>query len=86
MKSKKQKKLPGFRFNYREKCWDCSPDQLDTLKQVMHEKGLGYDSSLFDVTQAIEELLSEETMKQNELYTTKQVQLTLDIIKKNKLL
>ena len=81
-----EKRKPGFKFNYREKCYDCSPDQLDLVKAIMKEKQLGYDCSLFDLTKAIEELVPIEEQIKNELESTKEIQLTLDVIKKNKLL
>ena len=42
-----EKRKPGFKFNYREKCYECSPDQLDIIKEIMIKENLGYNTTLF---------------------------------------
>ena len=81
-----EKRKPGFKFNYREKCYECSPDQLDIIKEIMIKEGLGYNCTLFQLTKAIEKLVPIDELIKNEIESTKPIEVTLNEIKKYKLL
>ena len=81
-----EKRKPGFKFNYREKCYECSPDQLDIIKEIMIKEGLGYKCTLFQLTTAIEKLVPIDELIKYEIESTKPIEVTLNEIKKYKLL
>lgn len=81
-----EKRKPGFKFNYREKCYECSPDQLDIIKEIMIKEGLGYNCTLFQLTKAIEKLVPIDELIKYEIESTKPIEVTLNEIKKYKLL
>lgn len=81
-----EKRKPGFKFNYREKCYECSPDQLDIIKEIMIKEGLGYNCTLFQLTKAIEKLVPMDELIKYEIESTKPIEVTLNEIKKYKLL
>ena len=81
-----EKRKPGFKFNYREKCYECSPDQLDIIKEIMIKEGLGYNCTLFQLTKAIEKIVPIDELIKNEIESTKPIEVTLNEIKKYKLL
>ena len=81
-----EKRKPGFKFNYREKCYECSPDQLDIIKEIMLKEGLGYNCTLFQLTKAIEKLVPIDELIKYEIESTKPIEVTLNEIKKYKLL
>ena len=81
-----QKRKPGFKFNYREKCYECSPDQLDIIREIMIKEGLGYNCTLFQLTKAIEKLVPIDELIKYEIESTKPIEVTLNEIKKYKLL
>lgn len=81
-----EKRKPGFKFNYREKCYECSPDQLDIIKEIMIKEGLGYNCTLFQLTKAIEKLIPMDELIKYEIESTKPIEVTLNEIKKYKLL
>lgn len=81
-----EKRKPGFKFNYREKCYECSPDQLDIIKEIMIKEGLGYNCTLFQLTKAIEKLIPIDELIKYEIESTKPIEVTLNEIKKYKLL
>ena len=81
-----EKRKPGFKFNYKEKCYECSPDQLDIIKEIMIKEGLGYNCTLFQLTQAIEKLVPIDELIKYEIESTKEIEVTLNEIKKYKLL
>ena len=81
-----EKRKPGFKFNYREKCYECSPDQLDIIIEIMIKEGLGYNCTLFQLTKAIEKLVPIDELIKYEIESTKPIEVTLNEIKKYKLL
>ena len=81
-----EKRKPGFKFNYKEKCYECSPDQLDIIKEIMIKEGLGYNCTLFQLTKAIEKLVPMDELIKYEIESTKPIEVTLNEIKKYKLL
>ena len=81
-----EKRKPGFKFNYREKCYECSPDQLDIIKEIMIKEGLGYNCTLFQLSKAIEKLVPIDELIKYEIESTKPIEVTLNEIKKYKLL
>ena len=81
-----EKRKPGFKFNYRDKCYECSPDQLDIIKEIMIKEGLGYNCTLFQLTKAIEKLVPIDELIKYEIESTKPIEVTLNEIKKYKLL
>ena len=81
-----EKRKPGFKFNYREKCYECSPDQLDIIKEIMIKEGLGCNCTLFQLTKAIEKLVPIDELIKYEIESTKPIEVTLNEIKKYKLL
>lgn len=81
-----EKRKPGFKFNYREKCYECSPDQLDIIREIMIKEGLGYNCTLFQLTKAIEKLIPIDELIKYEIESTKPIEVTLNEIKKYKLL
>lgn len=81
-----EKRKPGFKFNYREKCYECSPDQLDIIREIMIKEGLGYKCTLFQLTKAIEKLVPIDELIKYEIESTKPIEVTLNEIKKYKLL
>lgn len=81
-----EKRKPGFKFNYREKCYECSPDQLDIIREIMIKEGLGYNCTLFQLTKAIEKLVPIDELIKYEIESTKPIEVTLNEIKKYKLL
>ena len=81
-----EKRKPGFKFNYREKCYECSPDQLDIIREIMIKEGLGYNCTLFQLTKAIEKLVPMDELIKYEIESTKPIEVTLNEIKKYKLL
>lgn len=81
-----EKRKPGFKFNYKEKCYECSPDQLDIIKEIMIKEGLGYNCTLFQLTKAIEKLVPIDELIKYEIESTKPIEVTLNEIKKYKLL
>ena len=81
-----EKRKPGFKFNYREKCYECSPEQLDIIKEIMIKEGLGYNCTLFQLTKAIEKLVPIDELIKYEIESTKPIEVTLNEIKKYKLL
>ena len=81
-----EKRKPGFKFNYKEKCYECSPDQLDIIKEIMIKEGLGYNCTLFQLTTAIEKLVPIDELIKYEIESTKPIEVTLNEIKKYKLL
>ena len=81
-----EKRKPGFKFNYKEKCYECSPDQLDIIREIMIKEGLGYNCTLFQLTKAIEKLVPMDELIKYEIESTKPIEVTLNEIKKYKLL
>ena len=81
-----EKRKPGFKFNYKEKCYECSPDQLDIIREIMIKEGLGYKCTLFQLTKAIEKLVPMDELIKYEIESTKPLEVTLNEIKKYKLL
>lgn len=81
-----EKRKPGFKFNYKEKCYECSPDQLDIIREIMIKEGLGYNCTLFQLTKAIEKLVPIDELIKYEIESTKPIEVTLNEIKKYKLL
>ena len=81
-----EKRKPGFKFNYKEKCYECSPDQLDIIREIMIKEGLGYKCTLFQLTKAIEKLVPIDELIKYEIESTKPIEVTLNEIKKYKLL
>ena len=81
-----EKRKPGFKFNYKDKCYDCSPDQLDIIKEIMIKENLGYNTTLFQLTKAIEKLVPIDELIKYEIESTKPIEVTLNEIKKYKLL
>ena len=81
-----EKRKPGFKFNYKDKCYECSPDQLDIIKEIMIKEGLGYNCTLFQLTKAIEKLVPIDELIKYEIESTKPIEVTLNEIKKYKLL
>ena len=81
-----EKRKPGFKFNYKEKCYECSPDQLDIIREIMIKEGLGYNCTLFQLTKAIEKLVPLDELIKYEIESTKPIEVTLNEIKKYKLL
>ena len=81
-----EKRKPGFKFNYKDKCYECSPDQLDIIKEIMIKEGLGYNCTLFQLTKAIEKLVPIDELIKYEIESTKEIEVTLNEIKKYKLL
>ena len=81
-----EKRKPGFKFNYKEKCYECSPDQLDIIREIMIKEGLGYKCTLFQLTKAIEKLVPMDELIKYEIESTKPIEVTLNEIKKYKLL
>ena len=81
-----EKRKPGFKFNYKDKCYDCSPDQLDIIKEIMIKEKLGYNTTLFQLTKAIEKLVPIDELIKYEIESTKPIEVTLNEIKKYKLL
>ena len=81
-----EKRKPGFKFNYKEKCYESSPDQLDIIKEIMIKEGLGYNCTLFQLTKAIEKLVPIDELIKYEIESTKPIEVTLNEIKKFKLL
>lgn len=81
-----EKRKPGFKFNYKEKCYECSPNQLDIIREIMIKEGLGYNCTLFQLTKAIEKLVPIDELIKYEIESTKPIEVTLNEIKKYKLL
>ena len=81
-----EKRKPGFKFNYKDKCYDCSPEQLDIIKEIMIKENLGYNTTLFQLTTAIEKLVPIDELIKYEIESTKPIEVTLNEIKKYKLL
>ena len=81
-----EKRKPGFKFNYKDKCYDCSPDQLDIIREIMIKENLGYNTTLFQLTKAIEKLVPIDELIKYEIESTKPIEVTLNEIKKYKLL
>ena len=81
-----EKRKPGFKFNYKDKCYDCSPEQLDIIKEIMIKENLGYNTTLFQLTKAIEKLVPIDELIKYEIESTKPIEVTLNEIKKYKLL
>ena len=81
-----EKRKPGFKFNYKDKCYDCSPEQLDIIREIMIKENLGYNTTLFQLTKAIEKLVPIDELIKYEIESTKPIEVTLNEIKKYKLL